>query len=302
MNFMLKSNYSESDLAALPSTVQALATKISGNTWTNYDGWGRTDKYFRIADYKAYSSHTHWTNIIGLGYSFGRLTNPTGISVSAGEYIQVYVGDIPSGQAVQLEVAGDYQSSGSIYTLKQGMNVLLMASSGNCFVNYEVDNTTDGKAPYTALTNYADVTVHIEGGTVNGYFDLTKGDTNLDWAILQHYLLKGSTVELKTDNMLFHMQTNLVKAACPEKMVELLGEWDKIISMEYSLMGLEEFNGYWNNMLTATDMSGHDYMHASNYGTYYDVNTLSSIMNYDEMFAGGALCRLTRMAISSRNT
>ena len=285
----LKSGYSESDLTALPASVQELATKIKNNSWTVYDGWDKTEKTFRIADYKAYSSPSRWTSIIGLGYSFGRLTNPTGISVSAGDYLQVYVGAIPSGQAVQLDVAGDHQSSGTTYTLKEGMNVLLMASSGNCFVNYEVDNTTDGNAPYTAINSYTPVTVHIEGGNVNGYFDLTKGDDNSDWASLQTHLLKGSSVELKTDNLVFHMMTDLVKAACPEKMVELLGEWDKILNMEYSLMGLENFEGYWNNMLIATDMTDMDYMHASTYGTYYDVNTLSSIMSYAEMFAGGAL-------------
>ena len=286
----LRSGYSESDLAALPATTQALAAKIKNNTWTTYDGWtSKTEKTFRIADYKAYSSHTRWTDIIGLGYSFGRLTNPTGISVSSGDYIQVYVGEIPSGQSVQLEVAGDYQSSGATYTLKQGMNSLLMASSGNCFVQHEVNNTTEGKAPYTDISSYDPVTVHIEGGTVQGYFDLTKGDTNFDWSAMQHYLLKGTCVDLKTDNLVFHMQTSLVKSACPENMVELLGEWDKILDMEHSLMGLDEFSGYWNNMLTAVDMSGQDYMHASTYGTYYDVGTIPSVMSYDDMFAGGAI-------------
>lgn len=285
----LKDGYAESDLAALPASVQSLAEKIKNNTWTTYSGWDKTERTFRIADYKAYSSHTRWTNILGLGWSFSRLTNPTGISVAAGDYIQVYVGEIPSGQSIQLEVAGDYQAAGTTYELKQGMNVLLMASSGNCFVQYEVDNTTDGQAPYTNINSYAPVTVHIEGGTVQGYFDLTDGDTNLDWAILQHYLLKGSTVDLKTDNLLFHMQTDLVKAACPEQMVELLGEWDKILNMEYSLMGLEAFDGYWNNMLSVTDMSGQDYMHASTYGTYYADYTLSSIMSYANMFSGGAI-------------
>ena len=285
----LKSGYSESDLTALPSTTQALVAKLKNNTWTTYGGWDKTEKTFRIADYKAYSKHDRWSGIIGTGYNFSRLTNPTGISVSAGDYIQVYVGEIPSGQSVQLEVAGDYQSSGTTYSLKSGMNVLLMASSGNCFVQYEVDNTDDGKTPYTLINSYDPVTVHIEGGTVNGYFDLTQGDDNDDWAKLQNNLLSGSCVDIKTGNLLFHMQTDLVKAACPEKMVELLSEWDKILEMEKNLMGLEEFDGYWNNLLVAVDMSGQDYMHATTYGTYYDVSTISSVMSYADMFAGGTL-------------
>ncbi len=278
-----------SAMSALPTSVQDMAVKVKNNAWTTYEGWNKTEMDFRIGSYKAYSKHDRWNNIIGTGYVFGRLTNPTGISVAAGDYIQVYVGAIPSGQAVNLEVAGLYQASGTTYALKQGMNVLLMASSGNCFINYEVDNTNNGNTPYTLLSTYADVTVHIEGGTVNGYFDLTAGDDNSDWAALKTHLLTGSTVELKSNNLVFHLTTNLVKTACPTQMVELLGEWDKILNMEHSLMGLGSFDGYWNNMLSVTDMSGQDYMHASNYGTYYDVETISSIMSYADMFAGGTI-------------
>jgi len=284
--------YTDEDLrsamSALPTSVQNLAVKVKNNSWTTYTGWSKTEKSFRIGSYKAYSKHDRWNNIIGTGYVFGRLTNPTGISVTAGDYIQVYVGAIPSGQAVKLEVAGLYQPSGTTYALHEGMNVLLMASSGNCFVNYEVDNTTSGNAPYTAINSYDPVTVHIEGGTVNGYFDLTKSYTNDDWAALQTHLLTGSTVELKTNNLVFHLTTDLVKTACPTQMVELLGEWDKILNMEHSLMGLESFNGYWNNLLSVTDMAD-GYMHATNYGTYYHTNTISSVMSYANMFAGGAL-------------
>ena len=282
-------NALRSAMAAMPTTVQDMAVKVKNNSWTTYAGWDKTEKTFRIADYKAYSSSSRWTNILGLGHTFGRLTNPTGISVSAGEYLQVYVGAIPSGQAVKLEVAGQYQATGTIYTLHQGINALLMVSSGNCFVYYEVDNTTTGNAPYTAIASYAPVTIHIEGGTVNGYFDLTKNDDNDDWAKLQANLLSGSSVDIKTSNLLFHMNTDLVKDACPTKMVEMLGEWDKILDMEYNLMGLEDFDGYWNNLLSVTDMSGEDYMHASDYGTFYDVGTIDEVMSYDDLFAGGAL-------------
>lgn len=292
----LKSTYTSysdtnlrSAMSALPTTVQNLAVKVKNNSWTTYSGWDKTEKTFRVASYKPYSSHTRWATILGLGYTFGRLTNPTGVAVAAGDVIQVYAGAVPSGQSVLLEVVSENQSTGSTYTLHEGMNTILVANGGSCFVQYEVDNTTNGSAPYTALSSYADVTVHIEGGTVNGYFDLTKGDDNDDWAQLQTHLLKGgTTVDIKTTRQLFHMNTALVTAACPTKMVELLGEWTKILDMEYSLMGLEAYDGYWNNLLSATDITG-SYMYASNYGTYYNVSTIPTVMNYDELAAGGSL-------------
>ena len=286
--------YTDDDLrtamSTLPATVQELAVKVKNNAWTTYEGWDKTERTFRIASYKPYSSPTRWTSILGLGYSFGRLTNPTGVAVTAGDVIQVYVGAIPSGQTVQLEVVSENQATGSTYSLHEGMNAILVANSGNCFVQNEVDNTTSGAAPYTALSNYAAVTVHIEGGTVNGYFDLTQGDDNDDWAQLQAHLLQGgTTVELKTANLLFHMNTALVKAACPTQMVELLGEWDKVLDMEHSLMGLESFEGYWNNLLSCTDITGDSYMYASNYGTYYNTSTIPTVMSYEELSAGGSL-------------
>ena len=277
-------------MSALPTSVQDMAIKVKNNAWTTYTGWDKTELDFRVGNYKAYSHHDRWAGIIGCGYVMGRLSNPTGIYAQAGEYLHVYVGAIPSGQSVKLEVAGAGQGTGATYNLHEGMNTLLMATTGNCYVLYEVDNTTDGKAPYTAIDSYPAITVHIEGGTVQGYFDLTKGDDNSDWAKLQQHLLKcPSTVELKTNNLLFHMTASLVTEACPTNMVELLGEWDKILDMEYSLMGLEDYNGYWNNLLGATDVDGDKYMYATNYGTYYNTSTISTVMNYAEMFAGGAL-------------
>nr|MCR5780496.1 M60 family metallopeptidase [Bacteroidaceae bacterium] len=274
-------------MSALPTTVQDLAVKVKNNAWTTYTGWDKTEQTFRVGSYKAYSKHDSWTNILGLSYALGRLSNPTGIYAQAGEYLHVYVGEIPSNQSVKLEVVGAGQGTGATYDLHEGMNTLLMATTGNCYVFYEVDNTTP---PYTAIDSYPAVTVHIEGGTVQGYFDLTKGDDNDDWAQLQQHLLKcPSTVELKTSNLLFHMTASLVTAACPTYMVELLGEWNKIINMEYSLMGLEEFDGYWNNLLGATDITGDSYMYATTYGTYYHQETISDVMSYAELFAGGAL-------------
>ena len=274
----------------VPQTVIDMALKVKNSAWTTYDGWDKTERSFRIGSYKAYSKHDRWSNIIGCGHVFGRLTNPTGIYATSGEYLYVYVGTIPSGQNVMLEVAGAGQGAGVTYNLHEGMNTLLMASSGNCYVLYEVDNTTSGKAPYTAIDSYPAITVHIEGGDVQGYFDLTKGDDNNDWANLQKYLLKNpTTVELKTNNLLFHMSASLVTTACPTSMVELLGEWDKILDMEYSLMGLEDFDGYWNNLLGATDITGDSYMYATNYGTYYHTSTISSVMSYEDMFGGGAI-------------
>ena len=300
----LKSTYTSysdanlrSAMSALPTTVQDLAVKIKNNSWTTYSGWTKTEKTFRIADYKAYSNHDRWKSIFGFkNYTMGRLSNPTGIWANDGDILQVYVGAIPSGQNVKLEVAGYGQAYGMQYPLSQGMNCLKISNAGNCFVNYEVDNTSNGGTPYKLMSNYADVTVHIEGGTVQGYFDLTKNDADDDWAQMKTHLLTDVTnrpsVCLKTDKHVMNLGiTRLINALNGTSMVKMLNVWRNLAEWEDELMGRTDSYGgqttygqYCNTLFSVTALPGTDgYPHCSNYGTYYYEYSDNSIFNADAL-------------------
>ena len=278
---------SDADLRAnmsqLPTSVQDMAVKVKNNAWTTYAGWSKTERSFRVASYKAYSSHEQWPGILGYGYAFGRLTNPTGIYVEAGDVIQVYVGDIPANQVVQLEVAGVGQAVGTTYYLKRGMSTLLMSSSGNCFVRYEVSN---GTAPYTALTEYPDVTVHIEGGTVQGCFDLTRGDTNIDFEAMKAYLLTKPTVCLKSSTHVFNLERDYLVSALGTdmKVKEMMDVWSAVAQLEDRLTGRSDFDAYCNNLYSVTGnpaATGNPY--ATTYGTYYARSAYEGIFNADAL-------------------
>ena len=290
------SSFSDEDLRTamsdLPTSTQDLAIKIKNNSWATYSGWNKTERTFRIADYKAYSSGWRWTNILGYRHQFGRLSNPTGIYAEEGEYLQVYVGSIPSGQTVKLEVAGLGQAAGTTYSLHEGMNSLLMSSSGNCFVFYEVDNTTNGAAPFTALsnTNYPDVTVHIEGGTVQGYFDLTKGDNDDDWARLYTNLLSKETVCLKSTKHVMNLKKDwLITALNGSSIVDMINVWSNLSQWEDELTGRSDTQGqqtygqYCNNLYSVTSCPGTGSPHASNYGTYYYDYSHNAIFNANNL-------------------
>ena len=301
----LKGNYASmndaslrSAMSSLPSTVQDMAIKVKNNSWTIYSGWDKTERTFRVADYKAYSSYSRWTNILGLRYNLARTENPTGIYVEAGDYLQVYVGNIPSGQSVQLAVAG-YGAGGSggsgivTYSLHSGMNALQMTSEGNCFVIYQVDNTTNGAAPYTALSNYADVTVHIEGGTVQGYFDLTKGDDNDDWTQLKSHLMTKDMFCMKTKTLVFNLQTDLVKTAVDGaggsgstgELVEMLEYWQGVQDMEDDLFNRASLGGanyeYCNNVHSVTTIgnTGAGLLYAYTNGIYFSPEQHNRLFN-----------------------
>lgn len=275
-----------SAMSALPASTREMAVRLKNNAWDTYSGWDKTERYFRIADYKPYSNGDRWTKIVGYGNRFGRLSNPTGIYATAGQFIQVYVGSIPSGQTVKLEVAGYGDAAGATYVLHQGMNALLMATSGNCFVFYEVDNTNNGSQPYTPIANYADITVHIEGGTVQGYFDVTQGDDNADWTQLQTHLLTQETVCLKSRTHTFNLNTQLLKNALGSdgKIVEMIEVWTDIADMQDNLSARGDFNAYCNNIYSVTSLPGSGNPHATTYGTYY-YEAATDIFNQQQLLS-----------------
>lgn len=275
-----------SAMSALPTTVQDMAVKVKNNAWATYDSWRKTEKSFRIASYQAVSDGDRWTNILQYTHRFGRLSNPTGIYATAGSYLHVYVGAIPANESVQLEVAGYEQAAGVCYPLHEGMNTLFMGTSGNCFVYYEVDNTTNGNPPYTSLATYAPVTVHIEGGIVQGYFDLTQGDTDEDWSAMKTHLMSQETVCLKTDKHVMNLKKDLLTNALGNgSITELLTLWANAAQWQDELTGRSDAQGqatygaYCNNTYSVTSMSGNGNSNAKIYGTYYYEPTHASIFN-----------------------
>ena len=303
----LKSEYavmSDADLttamnsANIPATTLNMALKVKNNSWATYGSWDKTERTFRIADYKAYSSGWRWQGIMGYDRALGRLSNPTGIWADEGDYLQVYVGDIPQGETVKLEVAGYGQGTGSTYTLHEGMNILQVYSAGNCFVFYEVDNTTNGKSPYTALSDYSDVTVHIQGGTVQGYFDQTKGDDNDDWTQLKAYLMSKDMFCLKSRSLVFNLQTGYLRTAVDEapggstgKVVEMMNYWQGIQDMEDGLFNRNSIatSSYCNNIHSVTTVGnwGDGSLYATTYGIFFSPEQHNRLFNY-KLFSEGS--------------
>ena len=291
-------SYSDDELTTamkadnIPQAAIDMALKVKNHTWATYqEGWRYNEKTFRIGTYKPISKESRWRSIVNVGYALSPNSDPTGIYVEAGDIITVYVGSIPSGGSILLRNVPHQGASGDSYELTAGFNILKIQSEGCLFVDYEVDNTTNGGAPYTALSSYADVAIHIEGGEVNGAFSAPRGDTNGDWAIMKEKLFKHyDYLQLRSRTKIFNMRADYVMSACPTNMVGLLGQWDFVVEMEHNIMGLDaEFDGYFNTPMMAVSFDGSGHMYASTYGTYYNENTLSDVMNYDNLFAGGSL-------------
>ena len=268
----------------VPQGLQEVVLKIKNQSWTAYPSGRNWEKQFRIADYKVYSENNYgaWARSMGIGYDYGSMTNPTGVTARDGEDLFVFLGDdIPQDATVQIELVPlGTRSAGKYYNLKKGLNIILNQGENNVFVNYIGRTFNNGKS----LKDYKPMNIHIEGGKVNGYFDLTKGNTNEDWKTMQSDgLVWAKAFNMKGELVVMNMPGADCKRYTPVHMKELVEIWNSIVQREDDLMGFRAAKrDKCNNVLNATAVD-HGYMYATTGGTYYNYNTLSDVLNYDKM-------------------
>lgn len=283
--------------AALTEEMQAMVLKVKNNTWQQYSDGDYTadyERFFRVADYKVYSNYITMasSNYFTMSNYFGRLSGPTGIVAEKGDIIYIYVAESPSSrtslmvEAVSTDGVAGNHPTGSQTQLKKGLNLLQYTEQKMLYILYQIKEDVT-QSYYMNLSQYPDMKIHIEGGQLNGYWDATRDMTNKDWKLLQKQLLKASPfLNLKTKHLVFQMDANLVKAAEPNEMEGLMRIWDKIVENEDRYMGVEKFEGKYNNIWNAFSGAS-SYMHATTYGTWYTESTISTIMNYKTMSTGG---------------
>ena len=268
----------------VPQGLQEVVLKIKNQSWTVYPSGRNWEKLFRIADYKVYSENNYgaWARTMGIGYDYGSMTNPTGVTARDGEDLFVFLGDdIPQNATVQIELVPlGTRSAGKYYNLKKGLNIILNQGENNVFVNYIGRTFNNGKY----LKDYKPMNIHIEGGKVNGYFDLTKGNTNEDWKTMQSDgLVWAKAFNMKGELIVMNMPGADCKQYTPNNMKELVEIWNSIVQREDDLMGFRAAKrDKCNNVLNATAVD-HGYMYATTGGTYYNYNTLGDVLNYDKM-------------------
>ena len=268
----------------VPQGLQEVVLKIKNQSWTVYPSGRNWEKLFRIADYKVYSENNYgaWARPMGIGYDYGSMTNPTGVTARDGEDLFVFLGDdIPQNATVQIELVPlGTRSAGKYYNLKKGLNIILNQGENNVFVNYIGRTYNNGKY----LRDYKPMNIHIEGGKVNGYFDLTKGNTNEDWQTMQSDgLVWAKAFNMKGELIVLNMPGADCKRYTPVHMKELVEIWNSIVQREDDLMGFRaDKRDKCNNVLNATAVD-HGYMYATTGGTYYNYNTLGDVLNYDKM-------------------
>lgn len=214
--------------AKMPAFMRNLALKLKNNGWAAYE------QDFRIYDYKAFSDANYWNNKLrSTGGSY--MGNPTGIWTSGYDTLYVFVdSDVPADATLYLAgcVKNDLLSDAKCgQKLVKGLNIV----EGQKDALYYIIYTADTRSQTKTLSEWPKIKIHIEGGIVNGYYDVArKSDSDY------RALLAGATHELftvKSDEALFNFKTESYKSVWPETIDKAICWFDSVTVWEKEIMG-----------------------------------------------------------------
>jgi hypothetical protein len=231
---------------------------------------------FRIAEFNAYPHPDDWARANKTS-TLSLLDNSTGISVTEGEDLIVFVGNT-LGRPIGLRVinfnvpGGDgWSQASSTYPLSPGVNKLRMRNSGLVYVMY---HTPDWESA-------PPVKVHFAAGRVNGYFDSQKHSpsewiTRLAAAVDNNFDVVGKYAHLT-------FPTSAFRAHAATNGAELIDAYDNIVYLQKEFMGLMKFNRPPVNRVYFHVVHNNAFMFAGAYRTGYHANTASTILNLNSL-------------------
>ena len=227
----------------VPQQLADIALKVKN------DNWEKREKEFRVTTVKPYSNPNNWKYYLNVR-KYSELQNPTGITGNGG-YVLIFVGEELSEDLI-LECG--YVSENQAYTwmsrdLSSGLNVINMPKYDNedestmLFLGYNVD--TDTTATSKKLSDYPEIPIHIEGGYVNGYFDLSR-HTDADWREMLENNFKHYSVQVLGERVMYHMELANIKRACPNTITDAIRWWDQCVTWQHELMGVDKYYDRWS--------------------------------------------------------
>ena len=284
-------------LDTLPEALVNIALKVKNDSWATYE------KDFRIHDYKPYSDANYWNEkMMSWGGSF--MGNPTGIyAESFNTKLYVFVDqDIPSDATLYMAWSEENDIISNAKTgqkLEKGLNIIDGTKNALYYILY-IANT---KSMDKTLSEWPNIKIHIEGGTVNGYYDVSRHSdadykTLLNAATLNRFTVRG-------EHSLYHLKTATFKSVFPNSVDKSISWFDSVAVWQKNLMGMTEevvlgkkagapwyltggeaiYPLYYNNPNFAIEGDGGAYAHSSaflsSYNSEYCVNASLNALNPD---------------------
>ena len=222
------------DEIGMPAYMTEIALKVKNETWAAYE------QDFRIHSYKAYSDANYWNNkMMASGGSY--MGNPTGIyAENDGDEIYVFVdADVPSDATLYFAGCVENQLISNAKTgtrLEKGLNIVEGTKNALYYILY----TADTKAMTKTLSEWPEMKIHVEGGKVNGYYDVNHHSSTDYLKILRAAKLNRFTV--RGGHSLYNLKTTSYKQVftTAAKMNKSICWFDSVAVWEKNLMGMTE--------------------------------------------------------------
>lgn len=205
---------------------------------------GTYNTKYKAESYHAYPSNKALYAQTKLHNGFSNYENITGIYLEKGEAV-VLVGDL-HGRTIKLlipdwmrkpaegvkptEDPNGWGLHKQEIPLHEGVNVIYVNKASNVYIDYYVDEPKDAPA----------VNVHFPTGLVNGYFDAAT-QTNEDWNKLLDNAV-SPIMDARGKHIQVAYPIEWFKEYTYGKGLELIANYDKMLHLQYTLMGLVKYN------------------------------------------------------------
>ncbi|MBO7067902.1 MAG: leucine-rich repeat protein [Bacteroidaceae bacterium] len=215
----------------MPSFMIAIALKLKNADWAAYE------QDFRIHSYKAYSDAGYWNGKLrSTGGSF--MGNPTGIYTKSYEPLYVFVdADVPANATLYIAGCSGNElvtSAKQGKMLKKGLNIVEGKENALFYILYTADTQKKTKT----LSEWPEMKIHIEGGLVNGYYDVARQSDDDYKALLKAAKYERFTV--KGGQSLFNFKTSTYRTVWPSTIDKSICWFDSLTVWEKELMGICE--------------------------------------------------------------
>ena len=236
---------------ALPAELKSMALKVCNGDWSEVNkdngsvSWtSSTAKRFRVQTIEPHSVAEEICKVVNVG-AYSNMNNPTGLYAGNMDMLYIMVkGDIKQGAALYL--AGLAHNSKGFLTTIAGSNPVQLSKGlnvvpfyGNKDMLYLLYSVNSQSSSYP-LTNYPDIEVHIEGGSINGMYDASMDDAsrfselagNASKAGLEYYDVLGGKFVYRTS------WETVFKNNSASSIDRALAVWDMIGLTQHMVMGI----------------------------------------------------------------
>ena len=215
--------------AGMPEFMTAIAVKVKNESWAAYE------KDFRIHSYNAFSDARFWnTKMKSTGGSY--MGNPTGIYSEDLSPVYVFVDqDVPEDATLYIKgcVGNELISNAKSGTkLKKGLNIIDGTTNALYYIVYTADTETMTKT----LSEWPDIKIHIEGGAVNGYYDVAR-HSDADYKAIRN-AAKHELFTVKSKNALFNFKRTTYRTVWPNTIDKSISWFDSLVVWQKDLMGM----------------------------------------------------------------